>query len=158
MIFIGMCFGAPVLSLIAEKTGSYLATIIGAGIVMTVSFSALLIWHLATGAISISFVLVGICSAYQILAIYKASTYVPEHVAGLTTAVANMIIMIFGYAFHATMGGVINAMGGPNASPALVYGIAVIPVALAIGTSGFFIMFAKEKVQSKNTLTAQASH
>ncbi|CUI17381.1 major facilitator superfamily permease [Candidatus Protochlamydia naegleriophila] len=157
MIFIGMCFGAPVLSLIAEKTGSYLATIIGAGIVMTISFSALLIWHLATGAISVSFVLVGICSAYQILAIYKASTYVPEHVAGLTTAVANMIIMIFGYAFHATMGGVINAMGGPSASSALVYGIAVIPVALAIGAAGFFILFAKEKVQSGKTSAIPAS-
>jgi len=29
MIYMGMCFGAPVLSLIADKVGSYLATIIG---------------------------------------------------------------------------------------------------------------------------------
>ena len=64
--------------------------------------------------------LVGICCAYQILAIYKASTYVREEVAGLTTAVANMIIMIFGYAFHATIGAVVNAMGGPNNSKALL--------------------------------------
>ena len=45
MIFIGMCFGAPVLSLIAEKMGGYLATIIGAGLLMAVIFAALLNWH-----------------------------------------------------------------------------------------------------------------
>lgn len=151
MIFIGMCFGAPVLSLVAEKVGSYLATIIGAGIAMAVSFCILLSWHLSSGAISVSFVLVGVCCAYQILAIYKASTYVREKVVGLTTAVANMIIMIFGYAFHTTMGGVINAMGGPTTPQALVYGVAVIPIALCIGTLGFVVLFAKEKNADKKS-------
>jgi len=145
MIFVGMCFGAPLLSLIAEKVGSYLATIIGAGIVMGVSFSALLVWHVTSGVLTLSFILVGVCCAYQILAIYKASTYVREQVAGLTTAVANMIIMIFGYAFHAIIGSIINAMGGPNASHALVYGIAVIPIGLCLGTSGFFFLFTRKK-------------
>ena len=149
MIFIGMCFGAPVLSLIAEKVGSYVATIIGAGILMLACFTLLLVWPLSVGVISVSFVLVGVCCAYQILAIYKASTYVREEVAGLTTAVANMIIMIFGYAFHTIIGLVVNAMGGPNVSEALVYGIAVIPVALFLGTSGFVALFTKEPIQIK---------
>jgi predicted MFS family arabinose efflux permease len=145
MIYIGMCFGAPILSLIAEKIDSYLATIIGAGIVMAAAFSALLAWHLTPEAVSFSFVLVGICCAYQILAIYKASTYVREHVAGLTTAVANMIIMTFGYAFHTIIGGIINAMGGPNAPQSLAYGVAVIPAALCLGTVGFLLLFIREK-------------
>jgi len=145
MIFIGMCFGAPVLSLIAEKVGSYLVTIIGAGIAMAISFFLMIVSQLTPGALSFSFVLVGICCAYQILAIYKASTYVREHVAGLTTAVANMIIMIFGYAFHTTIGSTINAMGGPNSSPALIYGVAVVPVALSMGTVGFILLFIMEK-------------
>lgn len=145
MIFIGMCFGAPVLSLIAEKVGNYLATIIGAGIVMAASFILLLNVNLPTAIISLCFVLVGVCCAYQILAIYKASTYVREEVAGLTTAVANMIIMIFGYIFHTTMGNIINMMGGPTASQALQYGIAVIPIALCIGTFGFIILLTQEK-------------
>ncbi|HEV8050945.1 MAG TPA: hypothetical protein VGP47_00505, partial [Parachlamydiaceae bacterium] len=85
----------------------------------------------------ISFVIVGICCAYQILAIYQASVYVREEVAGLTTAVANMIIMIFGYAFHTAIGTVVNAMGGPNAPDAMNYGLTVIPIALGIGTIGF---------------------
>ena len=164
MIFIGMCFGAPVLSLIADKVGSYLGTIIGAGIIMAACFSLMLALPLAPGALSLSFVLVGICCAYQILAIYKASTYVREQVAGLTTAVANMIIMIFGYAFHASIGGVIDLMGGPAISQALVYGVAVIPIAVCLGTGGFVLLFSQERScnnpleeQQKNDIFKQIS-
>jgi hypothetical protein len=83
---------------------------------------------------------VGVCCAYQILAIYKASTYVPEHVAGLTTAVANMIIMIFGWVFHTVIGCVINAYGGTKVTSAFVYGIGVIPATLAVGVIGFLMI------------------
>lgn len=152
MIFIGMCFGGPLLNAIAEKTGSYLGTIIGAGIVMAISFFAILTWHMNSSMLSINFLLVGICCAYQILAIYKASTYVREEVSGLTTAVANMIIMVFGYAFHTAIGGVINSTGGPNVSQALIYGVAVVPVAVCLGSLGFVLLFFMEKrANRKNT-------
>jgi len=151
MIFIGMCVGGPLLSLIAEKTGSYIGTIIGTGIAMVTTFSLLLLTNLTSGILSLSFVLVGVCCGYQILAIYKASTYAREQVAGLTTAVANMIIMIFGYAFHTAIGGVINSMGGPNVSEALLYGVAVIPIGLSLGTIGFVLLFISEKRKDKKT-------
>jgi predicted MFS family arabinose efflux permease len=156
MIFIGMCFGAPVLSLIADKVKSYLATIVGAGIAMAVSFILMLGWHLPSAALSISFVLIGVCSAYQILAIYKVSTYVREEVAGLTTAVANMIIMIFGYVFHAIIGGVVNVMGGPITSQALIYGVSFIPIALCIGVGGFVFLLTSEKAGSRKKLEQHA--
>lgn len=149
LIFIGMCFGSPILSLIAEKVGSYLATIVVAALLMAASFGLMLAMPLSSTLLSINFVIVGVCCAYQILAIYKASTYVREHVAGLTTAVANMIIMTFGYAFHSVMGGVINAMGGVNSSQALIFGISVIPVALLIGGVGFAFLWAVEKKTQK---------
>lgn len=145
MIFIGMCFGGPVLSIIAEKIGSYLTTIIGAGCIMAASFCFMLTWQLSPTALSVCFVIVGICSAYQILAITQASTYVPEKVAGLTTAMANMIIMLFGYAFHTTIGATVSAMGGATEPQALSYGISVIPIALCIGSAGFIILLIKEK-------------
>lgn len=145
MIFIGMCFGAPFLSLIAEKTRSYSGTIIGSGFLMGILFILLCLGKMSTGAISISFVLVGIASAYQILAIYFATTYVRDGLAGLTTALANMIIMIFGYAFHATIGTIVNAMGGPSHSSALLSGIAVIPLALFMGTIGFIFLSGKKR-------------
>lgn len=140
MIFIGMCFGSPILSLIAEKSGYYLGTIIAAGAAMLITFVALLSGILSMTAIMVAFILVGVCCAYQILAIYKASTYVTESLSGLTTAVANMIIMSFGYLFHTVIGVVINAYGGPHVSQAYIMGISVIPVTLLLGVTGFIIL------------------
>ncbi|BCA96627.1 MFS transporter [Legionella antarctica] len=145
MIFIGMCFGSPILSLIAEKTGYYFGTIIAAGAIMFLTFLALVAGVLTVTSITISFVLVGVCCAYQILAIYKVSSYVPENLAGLTTAIANMIIMSFGYAFHTVIGFIINTNGGTEVTQAFVYGIGVIPATLALGITGFFIVAYKEK-------------
>lgn len=145
LIFIGMCFGAPVLSFVAEKTGYFLGTIIGAAIAMAVVFSFLVAGVMGINAISINFVLVGICCAYQILAIYKASTYVSDSKAGLTTAVANMIIMSFGYGFHSLIGYMVNAYGGPTSSQALEYAISIIPITLALGVIGFLALGYSDK-------------
>lgn len=151
-IFIGMCFGAPIISFIAEKTKSPMATMIGSGLAMIISFSSLLIWQLSAGAVTFHFILVGICCGYQILAICKVSSYVPEEAAGLAAATANMIIMTFGYIFHATMGSIINAMGGPASPQALVYGVAVIPAGLLLGTLGFAFLLVKERTKEKAEL------
>lgn len=151
MIFIGMCFGSPFLNLMAEKLGSYLLTIISAGIVMTTAFVLLLASQPNPGLLSLNFALVGICCGYQILAIYKASTYVREEVAGLTTAVANMIIMTFGYLFHTVIGGIVDGAGGPSSSQALFYGVAVIPIGLFLGSSGFALLLIQEmRSKAKN--------
>ncbi len=152
MIFVGTCFGAPVLSLIAEKARSYLAIIIIAAVTMAACFTFLLIWKLPSGLLTFNFIVVGVCCAYQILAIYKVSTYVREQVVGLTTAIANMIIMIFGYAFHSVIGGIINAMGGPSTSQALIYGTAVIPITLALGAGGFVLLFIRERTTHRKQL------
>lgn len=145
MIFIGMCFGSPILSLVAEKTGYYLGTIIAAGVVMLIIFSALVTGVMTVPSMTICFILVGMCCSYQILAIYKASTYVPENLSSLTTAVANMIIMSFGYAYHTIIGVVINAYGGIHVTSAFVYGISVIPLTLSLGVIGFLIMAFRQK-------------
>lgn len=145
-IFLGMCFGSPVLTFIADKVGSYMGVIAGAGALMTASFILMLTTSLGPTVLSVSFFLVGISCAYQILAIYKASTFVREEVTGLTTALANMIIMTFGYFFHTVMGAVVHVMGGAFSPKALAYGVAVIPIALCLGTAGFvaLLFFDKE--------------
>lgn len=145
MIFIGMCFGGPILSFISERTGNYLGTITGTAIIMAVIFIAMILGNMATSHISIGLIIVGICCAYQILAIYKASTYVEEQVAGLTTAVANMIIMIFGYGFHSVIGFVIKAMGGPGTQNAFIAGISVIPITLIISLIGLSILMLNDR-------------
>lgn len=151
MIFLGMCLGSPILTIIADKTRSYSMTIIGAGVLMMVGFLLLLGWHMSSGLISINFLIIGMCCSYQILAIYQASTYVRPSVAGLATAVANMIIMIFGYFFHSIIGGVVSAMGGPNKVEALELGVSVVPIALFIGVIGFIALniFERAKVRTE---------
>jgi len=145
MIFVGMCFGAPALSFVAEKTGNYLGVIFGSAVVMAVTFFALIFGELSTDSMVVGFALVGVCCAYQILAIYQASTYVPDHVAGLTTAVANMIIMSFGYAFHTTIGLLVDTFGGTGVTKAYIYGVGVIPVTLTIGAIGFFTLLCQQR-------------
>lgn len=147
-IFMGMCFGGPVLSFIAEKSGRYLGTIIGAGIVMALSFFALLSAQIPASVMSIMFFTIGICCAYQIIAIYKASTYVNENVAGLTTALANMIIMSFGYVFHTIIGWVINRMGDTMDSEAFTYGMMVIPIFLCIGVIGLISISLHDRIKT----------
>ncbi|KTC86458.1 MFS transporter [Legionella brunensis] len=147
MIFIGMCFGAPALSYIAEKSRNYLGVIIGSGLLMMIVFLALISQHMNSQSMILGFILVGVCSAYQILAIYKASTYVPEQVAGITTAVANMIIMSFGYAFHTSIGVIINSFGGIKVSEAFIYGLGIIPVTLGIAVIGFVVLFYQERLR-----------
>jgi predicted MFS family arabinose efflux permease len=137
MVFLGMCLGAPLLSFIAEKTGCYLETLVGAGTVMFLGFVMLLRASLSESMLLAVFLMIGVCCAYQILAIYQAATYVSEDAVGLTTAVANMIIMIFGYFSHSIISTVIGQLGGINSVSALHYGIAVIPVGLLMGTLGF---------------------
>lgn len=139
MIYFGFLF-APVLSRIAEKTNCYLGTIAAAGVVMLSVFSMLILGMLDSSNIAIALFVVGISCAYQIIVIYKASTYVPEEVAGLTTAVANMIIMSFGYVFHSTIGLLINLFSDKGGAISFTYGVSSIPVALLIGVMGFIIL------------------
>lgn len=152
IIYVGMCVGAPVLGFIAEKTGYYLGSIIASGVVMLLVFAGLVGGVLDLNIMGVGFALVGVCCAYQILAIYKASTYVNEEVAGLTTAAANMIIMLFGSAFHTVIGFVVKAFGGPQVGLALTYGVGVIPAALILGVIGFAMISYQENKASKHKM------
>lgn len=147
IIYTGMFF-APVLSYIGEKTGRYMETIAGAGFIMLIFFTLLVMNLLNYNSIMIGFFIVGICCAYQILAIYKASTYVNENAAGLTTAVANMIIMSFGYVFHSVIGVIVGSCTTTTKSLAFTYGVSVIPITLLIGSIGFLMMAYQEKAKT----------
>ncbi len=144
LIFIGMCVGGPLLSFIVEKTKNYWTIIICCGLIMMSSFSLLLFARPPVVVIATLFFLIGICSAYQILAIYKISTYTSEQAIGLNTAVANMIIMSFGYFFHSVIGKCVaifssNSVGEGYSAIALLKAISVIPVAILIAVVGLYL-------------------
>jgi predicted MFS family arabinose efflux permease len=148
MIFLGMCFGAPILNFIAEKI-ECMRTIILSGVVMLVVFLFLFLKILSTTTMPVAFIFVGICCSYQILAIYKASTFVNQRHANLATALANMIIMIFGYIIHGAIGIIINTCNNVPLSQSYICGISVIPMALFCGIIGFTIVEKMEKTEKQ---------
>jgi hypothetical protein len=117
----------------------------GAGIVMFSVFLALVLYKPDMTTISFSFLLVGICCAYQILAIYKATTYVEDNLAGITTATANMIIMSFGYFFHSSIGIVIELFREEYGVSSILYGTAIIPICILISIIGFLFLSYKDR-------------
>lgn len=158
MMFFGMCFGGPLLSIVLTKTKSASLVIFMCAVAMCLGFIVLITTSQTAAALSMLFFMIGILCGYQIVAIAHASNQVSAHMAGLTSAVANMIIMIFGYVFHATIGNCVAYFNQTNdvvdtISPqALVYGIAVIPIALAIAALGFFYIFWQEKMAQNKVI------
>lgn len=162
LIFLGMCFGSPILSWIAAKTNTYFGTIILSGLIMGSSFIALLSGQLPVNLLAILFIIIGIFCAYQIIAIYLAGTYVKESLVGLTTASANMIIMIFGYLFHTLIGQImVHQWDGqmkanvPLYNPeAYTFALSIIPTGLILGALGYsmIVFFSKKSAQTPSQI------
>lgn len=158
LIFFGMCVGGPVLSIIAERTQKYIEVVLTCGVLMTLGFAMILTTQLSHYALIPIFFVVGMCSAYQLLVIYKVSTLVKESQTGVATALANMIIMAFGYLFHSIIGTLVGlAMGSAegtsfDSSSGISIGIAVIPAGLVIGCLGFgYLLFAQSRTRQAVT-------
>lgn len=140
LIFLGLCIGGPILGFIAEKTQAYYTILIVCAVSMTVSFIVILNGIASTEVLAGLFLLIGILSVYQTIVIYKSSIVVTEKLAGLTTACANMIIMIFGYFFHSILGITINKLwNGAMSNGVPIYSAANLTQALTIVPIGLFL-------------------
>ncbi len=94
----------------------------------------------------------GVLCAYQILVIYKATTYVRFDLVGLSTAVANMIIMVFGTVFHTVIGKSLNFVEGTSfgsissySKDAFIAALSIIPIGLFLGGIGFVLLVIAER-------------
>jgi len=158
LIFFGMCIGAPILSYFANKTQAYYRLMILSALVMGFSFIYLFKGISSLIIMEIILFIIGFFCAYQILVIYKATTYISERFIGLTTAVANMIIMLFGYVFHTIIGSLVNyAWNGKiiNNVPQyttnnLIFGLSIIPIGLLIAACGFIFISLYELKRKKH--------
>lgn len=152
-IFLGMCFGAPFLSYAADRWHAYYGVITLSAFVMAFGFLLIFFGHLSVTFWGIIFFIIGIFCAYQIPVIYKASSYVSEKAMGLTTACANMIIMIFGYIFHGSIGRLMDVFWQGNMAHGMrVYlpssymkALLIIPIGLILGGIGFWYLKHKTK-------------
>lgn len=161
IIFLAMCFGAPLISVIAEKIGRHVLIIKVSSIVMAASFILLLSGLPGKQIIGLLFVLIGVFSAYQIVVLHKVSTYVDEKRVGLATAAANMIIMIFGYLFHSSIGKIVSIFSSHSAdkvvytSQSLIYGVSIIPITLIISSLGLFYFALVERKVKKMVMSSK---
>lgn len=145
LLFLGMCVGATVISFIADKTKWYYGIIIFAAFFMAAAFVIILLATFNVTLIATLLFIVGVFCSYQILVIYKATTYVSEGLVGLTTSIVNMIIMVFGYVFHSAIGKILSYSGdGKIIDGARVYSadsyiaaISIIPICLIVAGIGF---------------------
>jgi len=103
-ILVGMCVGALVLPYFADKTKQYYVLTALCGFVMTLSFFILFFMHASVFMLYVLFFVIGFCSAYQVIILSKIASYVVPEFAGMTGAIANMIVMTFGYFFHTMIG------------------------------------------------------
>ena len=147
LMYLGMLFGAPALTYLADRSGSHVKVIIASGIFMMVAFVFMLMGLSSPQVLSILLTAVGVCCAYQIIAIYIATTFVRERLVGLTTAFANMIIMAFGYVFHSSIGLLMgdHQQAGNFSLEQYQVGLSVIPIALVVGVVGFTIHQMRKK-------------
>ncbi|WP_333023074.1 MFS transporter [Wolbachia endosymbiont of Pentidionis agamae] len=154
VIFIGMGVGSFSLAYLLEKyNNAHYTIIISCSIIMIVSFLLLFFQINNIYIISVILFIVGFASGYQVVTTYKAISYVNTNLVGMTTAVANMIVMIFGYVFHVGIAKIIdfywdNKMVAEKpvyGSSLLIKAISIIPICLLIATFGFMWLKLQDK-------------
>jgi len=146
LIFFGMCFGSPALAYLGERTGKHRFIVQSSALLMGIFFIFFLIYILPLWGIQVSFLLVGVLSAYQVLVMHINSLRVDAKYSGIVTALTNMIIMSFGYVFHHFIGRIMNTywagetVDGIRVYPVDAYdnGLMIIPFALFLAFLGFY--------------------
>lgn len=151
-VYMGMCFGGPVLTFAASVLRSTNLTIFLTGILTIIIFAVLFYipGHYFNFTISaVLMFILGILCCYQVLVFIVTSESVDQKSTGLAIAVINCINMSFGHFFHTIIGsafeyswnGAITGNGSPlYLHENFVYALAIIPICAFIGQFGFGLL------------------
>ncbi|AZL15507.1 MFS transporter [Rickettsiales endosymbiont of Stachyamoeba lipophora] len=104
LVFIGMCFGAPLVSLMSEKLKNDIFSILICNFIMILAFGWLLSQGISKASIAVIMTMIGVASSYQITIVTLIMKLIDSRLSALASAVANMIMMLFGYLFHTIIG------------------------------------------------------
>ena len=155
-VYVGMCFGGPILTIIATMLRSTNLTIFLTGISTIIIFIALFYipGHYFNFVISAALMfLLGILCCYQVLVFIVTSEAVDQNSTGLAIAVINCINMSFGHFFHTVIGSIFemswNGSLTANGSPLyshdnFIFALAIIPICTFIGQFGFALLAQKK--------------
>lgn len=147
-IFFGMCVGCIILPYFADKTQKFMEITIFSGIMMALCFVYLLQGTAREEELSYICIAIGFFCAYQIIILAKISTFASEERSGLAAAVANMILMTFGWVFHNSIGMTLDSMWDGTTingvryydSEAFVAGVSIIPLAMVVAIAGLVFL------------------
>jgi predicted MFS family arabinose efflux permease len=156
-VYVGMCFGGPILTIAATILRSENFTIFLTG-VLTIAVFVILFYvpghyfnFISSAALMI---FLGILCCYQVLVFIAVSNAVDKNSTGLAIAVANCINMSFGHFFHTIIGSAfenswdrsLTDYGSPlYTHENFIYALAIIPICCFIGQFGFVIVAGKSK-------------
>ncbi len=107
-VFLGMSFGAVILPYITDKTGYSFGVIVTCGIGMFLCFIYMLTGDANIMALKAVCIVIGVFSAYQVLILAKVASFVCEERSGMAGAIANMVMMTFGWFFHNMIGSTLD--------------------------------------------------
>lgn len=154
-VYIGMCFGGPVLTIFSEFFKSSYFMIFLTGLFTIVIF--LILFYSSTisffSASALMFLL-GIFCCYQVLVFNITGNLVHKNHGAIAIAIVNCINMSFGHLFHKAISilieynwdGVLNDSGLPIYNRGdFIMGIGIIPVACFSGMLGFIYLSLKTR-------------
>lgn len=142
LMFIGMAIGCPLLARVSEKYNAFLSITRYAGLGMGILCILFLYFKLSVAILYPVFFIIGILSAYQVLAIHLNGVSVSKDHAGLVTAFTNMVIMSFGSVFHYGIGSTMDLLwDGQTAAGVPVYAPQAYSISLGLIPLGCFLGF-----------------
>jgi hypothetical protein len=156
-VFLGMCAGCLILPYIADKTRWYFGVTIFSGIVMILCFIYILSGDATVDSLYYTCVITGIFCAYQVVIIARIATFVSEERSGMAAAVANMIIMTFGWIFHNSIGMTLDKLWDGTmvngiksySAEAFIASISIIPTASTLAIIGLTLMIMANIVHAR---------
>lgn len=158
-IYIGMCFGGPVLAIVASFFKAPNLMIILTGLLTTIIFAILFYApSLSFFTSSCIMFILGVLCCYQVLVFTVASSMVDKASAGLTIAIINCINMSFGHLFHkvisiliqSSWNGQVGATGMPfYTRDDFITSLSAIPLGCLIGAIGFAYLSLRTRITAK---------
>jgi MFS family permease len=155
VVFIGMCFGGPILAYFADCAKSYTKIIILAAFLMALVFIILLAkFELSYNILFGLMFFLGILCCYQVLVFSLTGAMVERSMTGVAIAVVNCLNMSFGSFYHTVLAGTMEFYWRGNLSEsggriydydAFLHSFSVIPITAIMGMFGFIYFLKYEK-------------
>ena len=148
LIFIGLGIGCPLFGYLSNYMDSSTMIMSYLGVLMVAAL--LILFCVGSLSVSVIYILcfvIGILSAYQILAFTFINKLVGAQNISISIALLNMIIMIFGFIYHSLIGFILDTFFISSTTDSLVYSadayqaaFSVIVVGIVVGVVGFWRM------------------